>query len=433
MTLEHLEATFYAEGLKNYTHQDFLDAGFPDPFYSNLQQVASDEKSHVDFLTKALSGMCDNSIGVTSSSNIGFIAAGANPVNACTYAFPAVDAKTFVTTANILEGVGVSAYTGAAAKIANDKYLTAAASILGVEGRHSSYFRALLGEVPFQPFEVPLNFDEVYTVASAFIASCPKSNGKLPVKAFPSLTATSSGETVMCGSMVTLKAGEGYMEMDNVYAAFITVNGPVWADLKPKGNGEFTVTVPEDIMGQSYVVLTKGNKHVTDENICAGPAILQVGPMVGTPSCSNNGGMSMSSGHMSSSGMMPTGGMMHSGAMSTGAMMPTGGMMHSGAMSTDAMMSTGGMMHSGAMPTGRTMPTGGMMHSGGMSNGPMMPTGGMMPSGAMSTGSMMPTSSMMPSGSSSSSMPMYTGGAGKTLGNVAGAISASIVAAVLSL
>lgn len=369
MTLEHLEATFYAEGLKNYTHQDFLDAGFPDPFYSNLQQVASDEKSHVQFLTEALSGMRHDSIeGVTSSNNFGFIAAGANPVNACTYAFPAVDAKTFVTTANILEGVGVSAYTGAAAKIANDKYLTAAASILGVEGRHSSYFRASLGEVPFQSFEVPLNFDEVYTIASPFIASCPKSNGKLPVKAFPSLTATSSGKTVMPGSMVTLKAGEDYIKMDNVYAAFITVTGPVWADLKPMGNGEFTVTIPEGIMGQSYVVLTKGDKQVTDENICAGPAILQVGPIVGTPSCTSNGGMSMSkpSGPMSPSGLMPSG-------------------------------------------------------------------SSSMPSGAMPTGAMMPTSGMMPSGSSSSSMPMYTGGAGKTMGNVAGVIGASIMAAALAL
>jgi hypothetical protein len=56
LTLEHLEATFYEEGLKNYTHKDFLNAGFKDPFYSNLQVVASDEKAHEDFLTGALSG-----------------------------------------------------------------------------------------------------------------------------------------------------------------------------------------------------------------------------------------------------------------------------------------------------------------------------------------------------------------------------------------
>lgn len=174
------------------------------------------------------------------------------------------------------------------------------------------------------------------------------------------------------GSLVTLKAGEDYMKTDQVYAAFITVTGPVWADLKSMGNGEFTVTVPEGIMGQSYVVLTKGDKQVTDENIRASPAILQVGPIVGTPSCTGNaggnGGMSMSkpSSPLSSSGLMP------SGSLS-------------------------------------------------------------MPSGAMPTGAMMPTSGMMPSGSSSSSMPMYTGGAGKTMGNVAGAVGASIMAAAFAL
>ena len=38
----------------------------------------------------------------------------------------------------------------------------------------------------------------------------------------------------------------------------------------------FTVTVPSGIAGQSYVVLTQGNKMATDDNIVAGPAILEV-------------------------------------------------------------------------------------------------------------------------------------------------------------
>lgn len=57
LTLEHLEATFYAEGLKNYTRADFVNAGMNDPFYANLQEVASDEQTHVSFLTQALTGM----------------------------------------------------------------------------------------------------------------------------------------------------------------------------------------------------------------------------------------------------------------------------------------------------------------------------------------------------------------------------------------
>lgn len=67
LALEQLETAFYAEGLHNYTHQEFLDAGFPDPFHTNLQQVARNERAHVDFLTQALTGMCGS---IVASRNI---------------------------------------------------------------------------------------------------------------------------------------------------------------------------------------------------------------------------------------------------------------------------------------------------------------------------------------------------------------------------
>lgn len=56
LTLEHLETTFYAQGLQNYSQADFVSAGYADPFYDNLLRVASDEKEHVSFLTSALQG-----------------------------------------------------------------------------------------------------------------------------------------------------------------------------------------------------------------------------------------------------------------------------------------------------------------------------------------------------------------------------------------
>lgn len=56
LTLEHLENTFYRQGLANFTRQSFLDAGFADPFYENLVEIARDEAVHVQFLTSALQG-----------------------------------------------------------------------------------------------------------------------------------------------------------------------------------------------------------------------------------------------------------------------------------------------------------------------------------------------------------------------------------------
>lgn len=86
LTLEHLEASFYEEGFKNYTQEDFAKAGIKDTAYANIQKVGSDEKAHEKFLTQALS------------------AAGAKPVERCTYSFPSTDAKSFLALGSVLEG-----------------------------------------------------------------------------------------------------------------------------------------------------------------------------------------------------------------------------------------------------------------------------------------------------------------------------------------
>ena len=170
LTLEHLEDKFYREGLANYTEAEFASAGFDATFYGNLKEISSDETTHVAFLTAALKK------------------AGATPVEECTYAFGVSDPKSFVMLSSILEGVGVSAYLGAAAEIMSAAYLTAAGSILTVESRHSSYIRASLGESPFpSPFDVPLTLDEVYTLAAPFFVACPASSPMLPVKVRASL------------------------------------------------------------------------------------------------------------------------------------------------------------------------------------------------------------------------------------------------------
>ncbi|KAJ5155896.1 hypothetical protein N7492_008699 [Penicillium capsulatum] len=335
LTLEHLEASFYEEGMKNYTKKDFVDAGLNEAAYSNLKMIAGDEKSHEQFLTKALS------------------AAGAKPVERCTYNFPSTDVKSFLALGNVLEGVGVSAYLGAAAHIMNDTYLTAAGSILTVEARHSAYLRAALGEAASpQPFDNPLDFNEVYTVASPFISSCPESNQMLPVKAFPALVMPTM-KPAMEGSKVQLMTGSGFdMSMDtkDLHAAFITVTGPVWAPVSSDGEGKFTVTIPKGVAGQSYVVLTKGNTKATDDTIVAGPAIVEVGPMVGSMNdCADKGkgasSMAMSSMGMAMSSMsmpMPTG---------TSAM-KMGGSMASGSMTASSMSMSASPTYNAASGTG---------------------------------------------------------------------------------
>lgn len=209
------------------------------------------------------------------------IAAGASPVDECTYAFGITSVEMFVATASVLEGVGVSAYLGAAANIMSKDYLTAAGSILTIEARHSAYLRASLKKSPFpQPFDTPLTLDEVYTLAAAFIVSCPETNVKLPVKAFPMLTLDpTTPMPVKAGSVVTLLT-PGYVlqpasGVTTIYAAFISVTGPTFAVATPVAGG-FSVTIPKGFNGQSYTVLTSCSDAVTDDTTAAGPALIEV-------------------------------------------------------------------------------------------------------------------------------------------------------------
>ncbi|KAF1730427.1 Protein rds1 [Beauveria bassiana] len=263
LTLEHLEDTFYRDGLAKYSEQDFNSAGFDSKVYNNIKTIASDEAAHVDFLTKGLQ------------------AAGANPVAACTYDFGYKDVKSFLATASILEGVGVSAYLGAAADIMSKAYLTAAGSILTVESRHSSYIRASLDQKPFpQPFDTPLSYNEVYSLASGFIKSCPETNPPLPVKAFPAVAvAADTKMPIKAGDEIVLQTPgyqlQGANSDTKIYAAFIAVTGPVFVDAVPVDGG-FKVQIPEGFAGQTYAVLTSCKDAVNDDTIAAGPAIIEI-------------------------------------------------------------------------------------------------------------------------------------------------------------
>jgi len=259
LTLEHLEDTFYREALAKFTVDDFLAANFTEETYERIQTISKDETTHVSFLTSALT------------------AAGVKPVAECTYDFGYKDVTGFMATASVLEGVGVSAYLGAAADIMSKTYLTAAGSILTVEARHSSYIRNTIKQAPFPaPFDNPLSLNEVYTLAAPFIKSCPSTNAQLPVKAFPSLSATGiKGAKIDAGANIVVTT-PGYTIEGDVYAAFITVTGPVWTMIQ-KATVGYTVTVPNTgITGQSYLVFTSCNTTATDDTIIAGPALVEV-------------------------------------------------------------------------------------------------------------------------------------------------------------
>jgi rubrerythrin len=111
LTLEYLEANFYAQAVAKVT--------FSDPHLKALASViASHEKAHVDYLKAAL---------------------GAKAVKKPKFDFSAAlssQAK-FAATAQVLENTGVGAYFGQAFNITKAADLAAAVSILTVEARHA--------------------------------------------------------------------------------------------------------------------------------------------------------------------------------------------------------------------------------------------------------------------------------------------------------
>ncbi|KAK5175313.1 uncharacterized protein LTR77_000451 [Saxophila tyrrhenica] len=266
LTLEHLEDKFYREGLANFTKADFRAAGYDNSFYKNVKAISAHETAHVEFLTAGLE------------------AAGVKPVAECKYAFGIDSVDAFVATASVLEGVGTSAYLGAAKQISNKAYLTAAGSILTVEARHSAYLRANLPQSPFaQSQDNPLTPDEVHTMASGFIVSCPKGNPTFPIKAFPGLTVTTTGK-IRAGDQITLVTNRYVLAAGakgaKLHAVFVTANGPVHAQMKAKKDGmTFTVTIPERVHGQSYLLLSNCDEAATsvpDETVVAGPTYLEI-------------------------------------------------------------------------------------------------------------------------------------------------------------
>ncbi|KAG8710378.1 hypothetical protein FRC09_000161 [Ceratobasidium sp. 395] len=247
LTLEHLENAFYKGALEKFDADAFKKAGFEPFVRGRFQQIVDHEATHVQFLSDAL---------------------GDKATKPCTYKFPYNDPKSFAALSMALEGTGVSAYLGAAKLISNKDYLAAAAAILTTESRHAAWISSSvnMGAPWSGAFDIPLSLNQVYSLAAAFITNCPSSNPPLPVKAFPALTVPTS---YMAGDTISVSFDSSMAKGKNTYMAFFT---GLTTKFVPIQNGK--VTVPKDLMGTVYAVVTTDSKSTNDDNTVAGPAIL---------------------------------------------------------------------------------------------------------------------------------------------------------------
>lgn len=140
LTLEHLEATFYRDGLATIGQAGITGLGFQLGVFSRLGENGAHEADHVVTLTDVITHL------------------GGTPVQEGAYDFGYADAAGFLQVAQALEDTGVAANTGAAQYLTeNDELLTAALTIHGVDARHASYLAILNGAVPYpDAFNAPL-------------------------------------------------------------------------------------------------------------------------------------------------------------------------------------------------------------------------------------------------------------------------------------
>lgn len=152
LTLEHLEYSFYRDGIGQFT---FGMDPFGNSIDTYLAAIRDHEGAHVDTLTSVITDLKGE------------------PVAEATYDFGyGTDPQKFLMTAAALENTGVSAYDGAGQFIENADLLTAAGSIVAVEARHAAYLNLITGAMPYpEAFEQAKSPDEILKIAGPFIKS----------------------------------------------------------------------------------------------------------------------------------------------------------------------------------------------------------------------------------------------------------------------
>jgi rubrerythrin len=146
LTLEYLEADFYAQAIKT--------GFFKGKQLDLIKQIGDHERQHVNALTAAVKQL------------------GGTPAMKPATKFPLSDAMTIVKTAQAVENLGAAAYLGQAARIKNKDILAAALSIHSVEARHAAALNTLVGKdiTPDGAFAKPASMAEVLPIAKQFIA-----------------------------------------------------------------------------------------------------------------------------------------------------------------------------------------------------------------------------------------------------------------------
>lgn len=145
LTLEYLEAAFYADVVKSGL--------FKGADLETIRKFGQEEAEHVEALKAAAKQL------------------GGKPAPEPKAEFPLESAKSVLELAGTVENLGAAAYLGQAANIESPEVLASALAIHSVEGRHAAVLNTLLGEsiTPDGAFAKPADVKTVLKSVEPFI------------------------------------------------------------------------------------------------------------------------------------------------------------------------------------------------------------------------------------------------------------------------
>ena len=170
LTLEYLEAAFYAEALKKGALRGELQ--------QFAKVVAGHERQHVEALKGALGSKA------VKSPSFDFKGTTSSP-------------STFASTAKTLEDTGVEAYQGQATNIKSKAVLKAAISIHPVEARHAAWIASILSKGSGSPSPAPDAFNPAKDMAT--ILAAVQGTGFITTESGSSSASPTSGTPSVAG------------------------------------------------------------------------------------------------------------------------------------------------------------------------------------------------------------------------------------------
>jgi hypothetical protein len=120
--------------------------------------------------------------------------------------------------------------------------------------------------------QTPLDLNQAFTIASSFITSCPPTNPSLPVTTYAQLTLPEPA-SAKPGSTTPLQftPPDSLDRSTPLYGAFMSGQE---AFIVPLADGGKSISIPGNLRGVVFLLITIGADNVDDSKIIAGPALL---------------------------------------------------------------------------------------------------------------------------------------------------------------